>query len=77
MATRATAGHLAEHPRDPAAVRDGLVDGFSSAYGIASVLLAIAVAWLMNTPRLSGSYGVRGHSRPGPKSEQAETAHMA
>ncbi|NGN68767.1 MFS transporter [Streptomyces sp. A7024] len=58
VATSATAEYVREHAAGgrptPGVVRDGLVDGFSAAFGVASVILAAAavlVGVLMNTGR--------------------------
>ena len=58
IATGATADYLASHPKNPAAVKDGLVDGFTHAFGLAAVILTVAaviVGLLMNTRRPEGS----------------------
>ncbi|AXK34368.1 MFS transporter [Streptomyces armeniacus] len=54
IATSTTSDYLADRPKAPPVLRDGLVEGFSAAYAVATAILvaaAIAVGLLMNTPR--------------------------
>jgi EmrB/QacA subfamily drug resistance transporter len=60
IATSATSGYLASHPRNPLVLREGLVHGFTHGFATAATVLAVAaviVALLMNTRRPQAELG--------------------
>lgn len=54
IATSTTSDYVADRPKTPSVMRDGLAEGFSAAYAVAAGILvaaAVVVGLLMNTPR--------------------------